>query len=56
MNTIIAKLPDVIPTAHVISSKGCMVRTDSLHFNSVGVRELGKRYAEKMLELKAMQE
>lgn len=51
MNPIINKLPDVIPTAYVISSKGCDVRDDNVHFNSAGVRELGKRYALKMLEL-----
>ncbi len=52
MNQIINKLPEVLPTAHVISSKGCAVREDHVHFNSAGVRELGKRYAEKMLSLK----
>ncbi len=52
MNTIINKLPETIPTAHVISSKGCSVKTDNLHFNSAGVRELGKRYAEKLLSIK----
>ncbi|MRT93707.1 sialate O-acetylesterase [Ancylomarina sp. 16SWW S1-10-2] len=52
MNPIIDKLPETIPTAHVISSKGCTVREDNVHFNSAGVRKLGKRYAEKMLTLK----
>ncbi len=51
MNPIINKLPSVIPTAHVVSSKGCTVRDDHVHFNSKGVRKLGKRYAEKMLKL-----
>lgn len=55
MNLIINKLPQVIPTAHVISSKGCEVSDDNVHFNSIGVRELGKRYALKMLSLKANQ-
>ncbi|SDW40246.1 protein of unknown function [Lutibacter oricola] len=54
MNPIINKLPEVVPTAYVISSKGCEVRDDMVHFNSKGVRELGKRYAEKMLELKGI--
>ena len=52
MNSIINNLPETVPTAYVISSKGCKVREDNVHFNSEGVRELGKRYAEKMLELK----
>ncbi|WP_316636005.1 sialate O-acetylesterase [uncultured Flavobacterium sp.] len=51
MNKIIAKLPQVIPNSYVISSKGCTVETDFLHFNADGYRELGKRYAEKMLSL-----
>lgn len=54
MNPIINKLPEFIPTAHVISSKGCTVREDNVHFNSAGVRELGKRYAEKMLSIKGV--
>lgn len=48
MNEIINKLPSVISTAHVISSAGCIASEDRIHFNSEGVRELGKRYAEKM--------
>jgi hypothetical protein len=51
MNAIINKLPEVIPTAHVISSKGCADSPDNLHFNAEGYREFGKRYAEKMLTL-----
>lgn len=51
MNNIIAKLPQTIPGAHVISSKGCTVAADKLHFNATGYRELGKRYAAKMLSL-----
>jgi len=51
MNPIINKLPETIPTAHVISSKGCETKDDNVHFNSEGYRKLGKRYAVKMLEL-----
>lgn len=51
MNKIIAKLPETIPSASVISSKGCSVASDNLHFNAEGYRTLGKRYAEKMLSL-----
>jgi hypothetical protein len=51
MNEIIATLPQTIPTAHVISSKGCTDHADNLHFDAAGYRELGKRYAEKMLSL-----
>jgi len=51
MNTIIGELPKTIPTAHVVSSKGCDVLKDRLHFSPAGYRELGKRYAETMLPL-----
>lgn len=51
MNEIIAKLPQIIPSASVISSKGSTVASDNLHFDAEGYRTLGKRYAEKMLNL-----
>ncbi len=51
MNTIIAKLPQTISTAHVVSSDGCTDASDNLHFDSAGYRELGKRYGSKMLSL-----
>jgi hypothetical protein len=51
MNAIIATLPDVIPTAHVVSSRGLPRTPDRLHFTSEGYREFGKRYAETMLPL-----
>jgi hypothetical protein len=51
MNANIDKLPQLISTAHVISSKGCTDTTDNLHFNAAGYRELGKRYAQTMLTL-----
>jgi hypothetical protein len=51
MNAIIAKLPQSIPTAHVISSAGCTQRGDKLHFDAAGYRELGRRYGLQMLSL-----
>lgn len=51
MNTIIGTLPHTIPNSHVISSSGCTDARDNLHFNAEGYRELGRRYAEKMLSL-----
>ena len=51
MNEIIDQLPNTIPTAHVISSKGCTDGPDNLHFDAAGYRMLGKRYAEEMLRL-----
>lgn len=52
MNTIINTLPATIPTAHIVSSEGCSVKEDNTHFDTPGIRELGKRYAEKMMEVK----
>ncbi len=51
MNSIIAKLPQTIPNAYVISSKGCTDGPDNLHFDAAGYRELGKRYAVQMLSI-----
>lgn len=51
MNTIIAKLPETISNAHVISSKDCSDATDNLHFDAAGYRTLGKRFGFKMLSL-----
>jgi len=51
MNTIIATLPKTLPNSYVISSAGCPDGPDNLHFSAAGYRELGKRYAEKMLSL-----
>ncbi|HLP05002.1 MAG TPA: sialate O-acetylesterase [Paludibacter sp.] len=50
LNPIIRKLPEVIPTAHVVSSEGC-TGFDNAHFDTKGCREFGKRYGEKMLTL-----
>ncbi len=51
MNKIIARLPNTIPGAYVISSEGCVGVHDKLHFTAEGYRKLGKRYAAKMLSL-----
>lgn len=51
MNKIIATLPQTLPNSYVISSAGCTDGWDNLHFNAAGYRELGKRYAEKMLSV-----
>lgn len=51
MNSIIDDLPKTIPTAHVISSKGCTCLKGNLHFDAAGYRELGTRYGTEMLSL-----
>ena len=53
MNAIIDRLPETIPTAHIVSSLGCPAGTDHLHFTAAGYREFGRRYAARMLPLLA---
>lgn len=50
-NSVIAKTQPVIPNSYVISSKDCPGASDGLHFTAEGYRMIGKRYAEKMLEI-----
>lgn len=50
-NNVIAKTHPVIPNSYVVSSKDCPGASDGLHFTAEGYRMIGKRYAEKMLEL-----
>ena len=52
-NPIINKLPEVIPTAHVVSSKDCPCAKDSLHYTAEGYRIIGKRFAEKVLSVQS---
>lgn len=49
-NAIIATLPQTIPKALVVSSAGLTAVKDGLHFDSAGVREFGKRYAEALMQ------
>lgn len=53
-NGVIARLPEVIANAHVISSSGCTNAFDKLHFDAAGYREIGARYAAKMLSLQGI--
>ena len=51
MNKQIQALPKIIHTSHVISSDDVTSGPDNLHFDAAGYRELGARYADKMLNL-----
>jgi len=51
MNAIINKLPQTIPNSYIISSEGRTAIKDGLHFDAAGYRELGARYATRMLSL-----
>lgn len=55
MNGVIAKLPDVIDNAYIVSAMGCTGK-DEFHFDAQGYRELGKRYANKYLSLQEKQQ
>lgn len=51
-NSVIARLPQVIPTAHVISSEGCEGNgKDPWHFCAMSYRLMGRRYAFEALRL-----
>lgn len=50
-NVIMKSLPGTLPNSHVISSAGVPANRDRLHFTADGQREMGRRYAEKMLGL-----
>jgi Carbohydrate esterase, sialic acid-specific acetylesterase/Carbohydrate binding module (family 6)/Bacterial Ig domain len=50
-NSIIAKVPSVIPNSHVISAASLAQKGDGLHFTPAAYRTLGQRYADKMLTL-----
>ena len=49
-NPTINRLPQVLPNAYVVSSKGCEAGPDNLHFTAAGYRTLGTRYGIKMLQ------
>ena len=51
-NSVVAKVPQVIPTAHVVSSKDVPGNgTDPWHFSATGYRIFGKRYAFEALRV-----
>ncbi|HLV66741.1 MAG TPA: sialate O-acetylesterase [Polyangiaceae bacterium] len=48
-NALVRELPNTIPNAFVVSASG-LNGTDQYHFDLPGQRELGKRYAQTLLE------
>lgn len=48
---ILPNLPVVLPNSYIISSLGCESTGDQFHFSTEGMRLIGERYADKMLEL-----
>ena len=49
-NAVINKLPQVVPTAHIIPSNGCPPQEDKMHFTANSYRIMGKRYAYEVLQ------
>ena len=49
-NTVVAKMPEVVPTSHVVSSED-IPTNDSWHFTASGYRTFGKRYAFEALKV-----
>ena len=50
-SVVLANLPKVMKNGYVISSLGCQSQGDQFHFNTEGMRLMGYRMAEKMLQL-----
>jgi hypothetical protein len=51
-NHVVAKIPEIIPTGHVVSAEGIPGNgADPWHFSAEGYRTFGKRYAEKVLDV-----
>ena len=51
-NTVVAKIPEVIPTGHIVSAKDIPGNgTDPWHFSAEGYRIFGKRYAKAVLDV-----
>lgn len=48
---ILINLPKVLPNSYIISSQGVKGTGDQFHFNSEGMRELGRRFAVQMLKI-----
>lgn len=55
INVQLAKVPDLIPYAGLVSSEGLVHKGDSTHFDGPSAKRLGQRYAEKMIKLQKQQ-
>ena len=55
-NTVVAKIPSVIPTGHVVSSEALPGNgVDAWHFSADGYRTFGKRYAAEALKVMGLE-
>jgi lysophospholipase L1-like esterase len=46
-------LPREVPHTAYVSAEGLKLKADNVHFNAAGYRELGRRYAKQLLELRS---
>ena len=53
---VLANLPSVMKNAYVISSLGCESTGDQFHFSTEGMRLMGYRMADKMLQLQGFKD
>lgn len=54
-NAVVAQIPSVIPTGHVVSAEGLPGNgVDAWHFSPAGYRTLGKRYAYEALKVMSL--
>ena len=55
-NTVVARIPSVIPTGHIVSAEGLPGNgQDAWHFSAVGYRIFGKRYAIEVLKAQGLE-
>ena len=55
-DVVLPNLPKVMPNAYIISALGCESTGDQFHFSTEGMRLMGYRMADKMLELQGFKE
>ncbi len=55
-DVVLPNLPKVMPNAYIISALGCESTGDQFHFSTEGMRLMGYRMADKMLQLQGFKE
>jgi S-adenosylmethionine:tRNA-ribosyltransferase-isomerase (queuine synthetase) len=51
INLVLKHIAETHDNIKLVSSKGLIHKGDSVHFDAASQRELGRRYAEKVIEL-----
>ena len=51
MNALLYEVANELPYCGVVSSKGLTMKPDGIHFDSKALREFGRRYFEKYMEI-----